>query len=447
MPAPAAADDLAAAIWHVAEREPSDVTDTDEDGFWTDGGEHFGLDGKRDVKLRLPPGAPNVTSAAATASGPKGSVFAREIQDGSGTGLFIGRYDRKGDNVWARRLLGEVHTGTIEGPDGLFAAKGGEVLLAGKLSGCFRFAPEAKPICADEAALARSFDCEGGCDGQPFVARFDAHGELGTVLAPAGYPATHFAASPDGRMAWAGDFKGRLDLDPDPKKTVLAAAPHARRGGSGPSQAFWSLFDWRTNMRWLAGWAIVGPAFASLQAETFSSDGALILVADVNSPRRNEGPELLTDGTTATPLPSAGSSGAVVITMRPSQPTPAIEVLTKNRYPSTVDLRLLPSRTGDVFVSFGALPSRPEADPPRPPPPDRTILSVYGPGKGWRIRVPNDAEPVAVVVRHGRACFAFEFSGPHDLSTDGRNVRVGDLGGPASAIGCYELRPGGRPAR
>ena len=437
----AAGDGLSAATWHVPEPDPLDFTGADEAGFWTAGGERIGLDGKRDLKLRVPPGPPNEVDNAATVPGPKGPVFAEGIRDGARRGLFVGAYDQKGENVWALRLLGETRAGAIEGPDGLFPGEAGDALLAGKLSGCFRFAPDAKPICADERALARNFDCEGGCDGQPFVTRIDARGNVAWVLAPPGYPATHFSASRDGPVAWGGDFKGQLDLDPDPHHTVLVAAPHARRPGSGPSQAFWALFDARREMRWLSGWAIVGPASASLRAESFSSDSTLIVVSDVNGPRRNEEPDLLTDGTTTTPLPPFGPSGTVVIMVGPSQSMPVIELLTKHSYPSTLALRLLASRTNDVFASFGDLPARPDEDRPGPPHPDRTVLAVYGAAKGWRIRVPNDVEPTAVVVRNGKACFAFTFSGPHDLSVRGRIVRVGGTQADTStAIGCYDLK-------
>jgi hypothetical protein len=120
---------------------------------------------------------------------------------------------------------------------------------------------------------------------------------------------------------------------------------------------------------------------------------------------------------------------------------PVIELLTKHSYPSTLALRLLASRTNDVFASFGDLPARPDEDRPGPPHPDRTVLAVYGAAKGWRIRVPNDVEPTAVVVRNGKACFAFTFSGPHDLSVRGRIVRVGGTQADTStAIGCYDLK-------
>jgi hypothetical protein len=82
----AAGDGLSAATWHVPEPDPLDFTGADEAGFWTAGGERIGLDGKRDLKLRVPPGPPNEVDNAATVPGPKGPVFAEGIRDGARRG-------------------------------------------------------------------------------------------------------------------------------------------------------------------------------------------------------------------------------------------------------------------------------------------------------------------------------------------------------------------------
>jgi len=65
----AAGDDLGAATWHVPDPDPDDFTGADEAGFWTAGVEHVGLDGKREVRLHVPPGPPNEVGNAAAVRG------------------------------------------------------------------------------------------------------------------------------------------------------------------------------------------------------------------------------------------------------------------------------------------------------------------------------------------------------------------------------------------
>ncbi len=269
------------------------------------------------------------------------------------------------------------------------------------------------------------------------MATFDQHGELKSVFAPAGYPASLFAGA-EGRMAWAGEFTGRLDLDPDPKVTRMAAAPNARKPGSGPKQAFWSLFDRRAGMRYLDGRAIVGPANAVIQGGTFDADGTLLLLADVDRGRRKDDAELLTDSTTATPLAAPGAGRNLVIASEPSGTSPSIRPLTEDRKPETTQLRFLRAPTGGVFVAFGGLSSSRANNPGVP---DRTIVAVHGPANGLQIHVPNDVVPEAVLTDHGRVCFAFQVLGPHQLSVGGRTVGVGEPDKATPAIGCYKLPP------
>ena len=427
------AHDLASGTWYLVRPDAFNFTNADETGFWTTRGEHVRVDGSRDVALSLPP---ELTEGIDfTARGPQGFVVAARLIEESKYGLFLAAYDRRGESTWTRKLGGD--DATLAALDGLFVGADGDILLAGKFSGCVRFAPTAKRICADDKALPKYFDCEGDCESQPFVATFDPHGELKTVFAPAGYPATLFAGA-EGRMAWAGEFTGRLDLDPDPRLTRTAAAPNAKKPGSGPTQAFWSLFDSRAGMRYVDGRAIVGPANAVIRGGIFDADGTLLLMAQVDRGRRKDDAELLTDSTSATPLADPGASRILVIASEPSGTSPAIQPLTQDRKPETIQLRFLRAPTGGVFVAFGGLSRTPSNGAGVP---DRTIVAVHGPARGWQIRVPNDVNPEAVLTDHGRVCLAVQLLGPHQLSVGGRTVGVGEPDKATPAIGCYKLPP------
>jgi hypothetical protein len=430
--AAAVAHDLDAGTWYLVRPDAFNFTNADETGFWTTRGEHIRVDGRRDLALRLPPEL--TEGVALTVRGPGGFVVAARLIDGSKYGLFLAAYNRQGESTWTRKLGGD--DATLRGPDGLFVGADGDILLAGNLSGCVRFAPKAKLICSDDKALAKYFDCEGDCEGgQPFVATFDTHGALKSVFSPAGYPATHFAGA-QGRIAWAGEFKGRLDLDPDPRTTRMAAAPSAKKPGAGAMQAFWSFFDPRADMRYLDGRAIVGPANAAIRGATFDAGGTLLLLAQVDRGRRRDDADLLTDSTTATPLADPGASRVLVIATEPSGAPPTIRPLTEDRAPETTQLRLLRAPTGGVFVSYGGLTQSNRAGVPY-----RTIVAVHGPAQGWQIRVPNDVNPEAMLVDHGRICAAFLLLGPHQLSVGGRTVGVGEPERATPAIGCYNFPP------
>ena len=429
--AAAVAHDLDAGTWYLVRPDAFNFTNADETGFWTTRGEHIRVDGRRDLALRLPPEL--TEGVALTVRGPGGFVVAARLIDGSKYGLFLAAYNRQGESTWTRKLGGD--DATLGGPDGLFVGADGDIFLAGSLSGCVRLARGAKRICSDDKALAKSFDCEGDCEGgQPFVARFDPHGDLTSAFTPAGYPATVFAGA-EGRLAWAGEFKGRLDLDPDPRMTRMAAAPNAKQPGSGPTQAFWSFFDPRADMRYLDGRAIVGPANAAIRGATFDADGTLLVLAQVDHRRRREDAERLTDSTTATPLADPGASRILVIASEPSGAPPTVRPLTEGPKPETTQLRLLRAPTGGVFIAYGGLTQSNRAGVP-----DRTIVAVHGPAQGWQIRVPNDVNPEAVLMDQGRVCVGFSLLGPHQLSVGGRTVRVGEPDKAIPAIGCYKTR-------
>jgi hypothetical protein len=436
----AVAHDLADGTWHLVQPDAGVFTNADETGFWTRRGEHYRINGSRDVTLRLPPEL--TEGIELTAPGPRGFIVAARLIEESKFGLLLGAYNQRGENIWTRKLGGDSDGAAFQGPDGLFVGADGDIVLAGRFSGCVRFAPKAKRICSDEKALAKYFpDCEGDCPGeQPFVATFDANGQLKSVFSPTGYPATLFAGA-EGRIAWAGEFTGRLDLDPDPQMTRMAAAPNAKRPGRGPRQAFWSLFDRRAGMGYLDGRAIVGPTNAVMRGATIDADGTLLLLAEVDPGRLKDGGDLLTDSTTAIPLVAPGPSRILVIASNPSGASPSIAPLTPDRKPQTIQLRLLRAPTGGVFVAFGGLSHSQSNNVP-----DRAIAAVYGPAKGWQVRVPNDIDPEAVLTDHGRICFAFLLSGPHQLSVGGRTVGVGEVDKATPAIGCYKL-PGQPPPK
>lgn len=430
----AADDDLATAIWHPL--PPANICGADRTGFWIGGG-HYQIDGKLDLKLTLPPSPGSGITAAV--SGPTGPVSALGDILGQTDRLSVSSYDRHGASLWTRTLQGVPDRTPLYGPDDLFVDARGDILLGGDFRGCVRLTPQGKRICSDEKALDRyddgcqSFDC---ARSQHFVATFDAHGKLKSVFAPAGYPATH-AATTEGRMAWAGDFTGQLDLDPDPRRTTMVGARGTMKRASKPRQAFWSLFDPQAGMRWIGGRAIVGPANASIADVTFDADGTLLLLAKVDRAQPKDGADVLTDGVATSPLPPAGPSGYLVVISGPSNLEPSLEPLTGEANPDTGEIRLLAAPTGGVFVTFGA-PAPKRVDTPSVHP-ERTIAAVYGPAKGWRIRVPNDVVPEAVVVDRGRACIAFEFIGPHPLLVGGATVSVGERDKTSEAIGCYEL--------
>ena len=297
-PAPAAADDLAAATWHLFEPGAFNVTTPDRTGFWTDRGERI-TGSTASVTYRSSRSFPRADGRVPLRSlrpdGPRrGGGIHRRHELRPGPRLLRSARDEPVGAHPARRRRDDAPR--VPRGSSLVGANG-DILLAGRFEGCVRFAPKAKPVCSDAKALEKyDGSCEGDCtERQPFVATFDSHGKFKSVFAPAGYPALHVAAT-DGQMAWAGEFTGDLDLDPDPESTVTAAAANARKPGSGPTQAFWSTFDRRAAMRWRAGRAIVGAANARMDDATFDADGTLLLLAHVDPARRKDAPDTLTDG-------------------------------------------------------------------------------------------------------------------------------------------------------
>lgn len=410
----------------------------DATGFWNHGGEHIRPDGKRDLALKVPDGLHGEVDTVA--SGPDGPViWAR----GDGDALLVA-YDKGGSERWSLKLgddRGQVGAMPQMKHVGLAVDPNGDVILAGKFSGCVRFGGgKGKRTCINEKA-ARRFD-NGICDPctQAFVAVYDARGKLRSVFAPPGYPADFFAAAADGRIALAGGWDASLDLDPDAGHEAIVKQPGNPKPGAGDHQGFWSIFDRRGEMRWLGGQGVVGRGEIYPDGVAFGADGSLVAVLSVRPDAK--GNCTLTDGTTATKVPVETPHTVVVAFEKPgAEPAAVRRTADRLRVTGTQpDTRVLASPTGGVFV-LGALEAPAQTmivEATQPHRDELTIVGVQGPGKGMGIRMPAGVfQPEAVLAHEGRICFVFEIRGAHKLASGGGTISIGDPQGSSAAIGCF----------
>jgi hypothetical protein len=454
------------AWWTATEPQPNgSFVGADSRGFWTQDGAHYRPDGKRDLALKLPEGLHEQRISFA-ASGPAGPVVAGSVEEGPGATRVVA-YDPRGNELWSVTLGGDYdksgNSANSAGPEGLFVLPNGDVVLAGHFSGCVRFGGKGKGkrTCINEKAAQR-FD-NGICDPcqQAFVAVYDAHGKFRSVFAPPGYPATFFAAAPDGRIALAGGWDSSLDLDPDPDpaREAVVKQPGNPKPRRGDLQAFWSIFDRADGLRWLGGKALVTPKGGTAYpiGSTFDRDGALVTAVHIQLGRRPR-PCGLTDGKLTTDV-RAEHGDHVVVTLAAKEQAPSVELLSADKSPANSNaptMRLFTSPTGGVFA-FGALvppAGTVVVEPPQPH--DRTLVLVglRGPARGFAIGVPEGIiNPQAVLVEDNRVCVAFNLRAQHKLPRGSGTITIGEphvIGQNSThtkAIGCFPLSaPPGRRA-
>ncbi|HEY7375207.1 MAG TPA: hypothetical protein VIF57_23800 [Polyangia bacterium] len=450
-----------AAQWFAAD-PPADgsFVGADGSGFWTQNGSHYRLDGKRDLALKLPAALHHRLGFAR--SGPDGPVVAGSVEEGTGAAR-VAAYDPSGNERWSLSIGGDYgkdgNTPNSAGTDGLFVNPNGDVVLAGHFSGCVRFAGggKGKRTCVDEKAAQR-FD-NGSCDPctQAFVAVYDARGKLRSVFAPPGYPASFFAAAPDGRIALAGGWDASLDLDPDPDpaRAAVVNQPGNPKPRRGDLQAFWSIFDGRNRMQWLGGKALTTPRGGSAYpiGTAFDGDGALVTVVHVQLGRRPR-PCAVTDGTLTTDV-RAEHGDHVVVTLDAKDAkdakkgAPAADLLAADKSPASSNaptLRLLSSPTGGLFA-FGALVPPVGTRVIEPPQPHRrqlVLVGLRGTARGLAIGVPEELfVPEAVLVEKDGVCVAFTLVAQHEVASGGGTITlgephvVGQTSPPTRAIGCF----------
>jgi hypothetical protein len=441
----ARAEEAPGLTWMVPDPPAAGFFAADSSGFWTGDGKHYRSDGKLDLSVNL---SPESGTAQFVASGTAGPVFLGSAEGKSGApqagraGAVVTAFDPKGHELWRRPIGGPAAKGSVAVLDGLVVASNGDVVVGGQFSGCLRFDERSHTVCVDEKAARRAETCDvhGEICTEPFVASYDAKGNLKSVLAAAGYPAQWFAAAADGRIALAGAFMGKLALDPGQKTRTIVTEPESPKGHH--YQTFWSTFG-AGDPRWLGGYALLAEIQSAPKGMAFDSEGSLIVLALVDPLGRQGVPVTLSDGAKPVKVQPIEEKTALVVTQKVSG-APALALLPANPKKagaSLSDMRVFASPGGGVFA-YGAL--APPADAAFIEAPFRghqelTVVGLDGRWKGCGIRVPEGTfTPKAVLTTGDRSCFAFSVFGQHSFKTGDGAVTFGEPRTVSAAIGCLQ---------
>jgi hypothetical protein len=438
----AGAEESSQIVWSVTDPPATGFVAADRSGFWTAEGKHHTPDGKLDLSVQLPAGVDSILFAA---TGPRGPVVVGTPAGKGGSpkvgavALVIAAFDPQGKDLWRVEMSSTTTASSIPVVDGMGVTRSADVVVAGQFSGCIRFGGKGKATCVDEKPARQAQMCEGEHCTTPFVAVYDAKGKLKSVFAPPGYPSQHFVAAPDGRIALAGVFMGKLDLDPAAERSALIAEPVGPKGHNG--QAFWSIFG-PADRPWLSGYGLLGAVSSSAPTAVFDGDGALLVLLAVHATGRGKISYSLANGTDVVTVPPVhGESALLAVEKVASRPT--LSVLASDmRLPaaSAADLKLLVSPGGGIFA-YGALPPPPGSvvlEAPARGQQEVLIAGLRGGWSGFGIRVPEATFiPQAVLADKHRVCFAFNVVGAHTLRSGGSTIAFGEPHAGTAAIGCF----------
>ena len=451
---PTLAEGGAALTWVVTDPPAAGVFAADRSGFWTSAGKHYRPDGKIDLSVTL---SPESGSAELVSSGAAGPVFLGTLEGKAGSpeagkvAAVITAFDPKGRESWRRTIGGPAANGSIATLDGLAVASNGDVTVAGQFSGCLRFGEKSKAVCVDEKAARRAETCDvhGETCTESFVATYDPKGNLKSAFPLPGYPVQWFAADDDGRIALAGAFMGKLDLDPGPKTATMVKEPK-----SPPEhhyQTFWSTFG-AGDRPWLGGYALLSESQSAPKGMAFNSEGALIVLTDVDPLGRRGVPLTLSDGGKIVDVrPIAEWTALVAIQKRSGVPALALVPASTQKGRKTLsDMKMLAGPGGGVFA-YGALTPPAGAAFIEAPLRGHQELAIVGLDGRWRgcgIRVPEGTfTPKAVLTIGNRSCFAFSVFGSHSLKSGDGSVTFGEPRTLTAAIACFQSPCDGKEAR
>jgi hypothetical protein len=434
--AAAAESGQAVARWAPVVSQPFIATDAD--GFWTRNGRHHRTDGKEDVALALPEAVTEIERLAADAR--LIAVLAVEGSEEASTTVMLA-FNREGKMLWRSPITtSSKGVSDLRNIDALGIDDAGEVILAGRFSGCMRFGQLARPTCVDEKAARRFVVmCQGdGPCRAPFVATYDRSGKVRSVVTPAGYPSRFVALARDGRIALAGDWSTKLDLDPDPQKAAVINLPAGTPKGYRPN-SFWAVFEPGDGWRIVDGGGISGPGGVVVEGLEFDVDGTLVVA--VSAPRRGGPPLKVTRGKESMSLDPA-LDGRVALMFVKGAIAPEATALDAGAHDPERELRLLPSAGLGVF-GFGRVSAPPSAArlEVRKARVDLTLVALHGPANDWALRLGDAFTPTGVVTRPTEVCLGFDVAGEHTVAGARGGVTFGVPGLPSVAIGCFDLPP------